>query len=179
MSVFSLAFCREKIQTICAFLCFYYAHTKDSKTAFVLRLKQMYTSCHSTFFCKRTQFSCSQNTKEFRLPCAKKRQQKIHSVVMSKLVTSIVLLLLNSLGCGASLLVQCCWCFRVCVVWVKWSYTRITSACSAQLCSGEIWYLAVQINGGDQTLRLWLGEGSHQLVRELAVVRSWVKSSVP
>lgn len=58
----SLLLSAEKIQTICAFLCFYYAHTKDSKTAFVLRLKQMYTGCHITFFCRRTQFSCSQNT---------------------------------------------------------------------------------------------------------------------
>lgn len=54
-------FLQGKSKPSVLFWCFYYACTKYSKTAFVLRLKQMYAGCHINFFCKGTQFSCSQN----------------------------------------------------------------------------------------------------------------------
>lgn len=118
-------FLQRKSKPSVLFWCFYYACTKDSETAFVLRLKQMYTGCHINFFCKGTQFSCSQNTggnSDCIVP-KKRWRRRICSFVTSRLVTSVVPLFLNSLGCGAGLIVQCCWCFWERMVSVKCNYT--------------------------------------------------------
>lgn len=49
--------------------------------------------------------------------------------------------------------------------------TLLCNQGTAQFCSGEVLYLAVQINGG-WTLRFLLGEDSHQLVHELIPIKS-------
>lgn len=76
---------------------------------------------------------------------------------MSKLVTSIVPLFLNSLGCGAGLIFSVVGVFRN--AWFQLS--AITHRDNlhqgpAQFCSGDVLYLRVQISGG-WTLRFLLG----------------------